>query len=243
MNASARLSACVLLVTFATAANAATYNYFDTTFVNPDWVGVKYVDTSTPAASFTAVQFNPGGSAILPGPQTPDYRRITHNYGGPSNGAIIVSHQATNWNYSPLPFEVANFIDYSYDLNFFDGPAGAVGFAPVIFQGGNVYRSALASDNVFGPQTGWQRFGATSVPITSFFQIDPSTGLPLTGTPNPFNAMSFGFISANSANGTATKISGIDDFRITLDTRFVPEPTSLAALSLLGIVSRRRRAE
>lgn len=74
----ASVVASVAIFGLSSFANAAVYNYFDTTFVNSDWIGVKYADTSAPPASFTAVQANPNGSMLTPGPQTPDYREITH---------------------------------------------------------------------------------------------------------------------------------------------------------------------
>lgn len=220
-------------------ASANIYSFFDTTFVNPDWNGAILADTSTPPASFVAQQVNAGGSTLIPGPQTPDYRLIRHNYGGPGNGAIIVSHEAVNWDWNPLPLEVASTVDYSYDLNFLDGPLGAVGFAPAVFQGTSVYR--LSYDNIFGPQTGWQRFGLAGVPIASFLQVDTTNALLLPNSPNPALAMSFGFVSANSANGVAQKSSGIDDFRVTLHTVIVPEPATLGALAAAGLLAMRRR--
>jgi hypothetical protein len=223
----------------AVGASANVYSFFDTTFINPDWNGAILADTSTPPASFAAFQVNGGGSTLTPGPQTPDYRAIRHNYGGPGAGAIIVSHEAVNWDWNPLPLEVASTVDYSYDLNFFDGPAGAVGFAPVIFQGGNVFRPFF--DNIFGPVSGWQRFGGTGLPINSFFQIDTTNASVLAVNPNPALAMSFGFVSANSANAVAQKASGIDDFRVTLHTTFIPEPATLGAIVASGMLILRRR--
>lgn len=245
---SARLTAAVSLATLslATSAHAFAYNYFDTTFVNSDWIGVKYADTSAPAASFTAAQQTSGGSAILPGPQTPNYREISHTFGG--GGAIIVSHQGVNYNWTPVPLETATTVDYSYDLRFFSTlNDGAVGFSPAIFQGGNVYR--LAYDNVFNPTSaldpvgpGWQRFTASGVPISSFVRIDPATAGVLPGTPIAAAAMSFGFVSANSANQiNYVKVSGVDDFGLTLNTVRVPEPASLTALAGVGMMLGRRR--
>jgi hypothetical protein len=240
MKLCAALVALAATCSFCAVADAAVYNFFDTTFVNADWIGVKYADTSTPTGSFTAGSTNPGGSALLPGPQTADYRAITHNFGGGSAGAIVVTHEGVNDNWAPLPLETATTVDYSYDLNFFDpsGTFGAVGFSPAIFQGGSVFRLP-AYDNVFGP-TGWQRFSGSGISILSFVKIDPATAFTLPGSVNPAAAMSFGFVSANSANQFVTKNSGIDDFRFTLNT--VPEPGSLASLAALALHGRRRRA-
>jgi hypothetical protein len=231
------LAVSAVTLCISAAAHSAVYNFFDTTFVNADWAGSIAADTSVPPSTFFAGQLNAGGSALLPGPQTPDYRIIRHTYGSPPNGAIVVSHEGVNYDWLPAPLEVATTVDYSYDLNFLDGPVGAIGFAPAIFQGGNVYRSAY--DSIFGPQSGWVRFSGSGVPIASFLQVDPTTALTLPNSPNPALAMSFGFVSANSASGLATKTGGIDDFRITLNT--VPEPASLAAIALVGTLGRRRR--
>lgn len=239
--------AVVALTAFTTAANAISYSYFDTTFVNSDWIGVKYADTSTPTGSFTANQVNAGGSALLPGPQTPDYREISHTFGGPGAGAINVTHLGVNYNWSPLPLETATTVDYSYDLKFFDPTFafGAVGFSPAIFQGGNVYRLA-AYDNIFAVPgtTGWQRFSGTGIPLASFVQMDPTTASILLGNPNGTLPMSFGFVSANSANqSSVVKVSGIDDFGLTLNTVRVPEPTSLTAIAGASLLVRRRRRD
>jgi len=226
------------------AAHAVVYNYTDTTFNNADWIGVKYADTSTPTGSFSAAQVNTGGSALLPGPQTPDYREISHTFGGPGAGAIVVTHQGVNFNWSPLPLETANSVDYSYDLQFFSTVNfGAVGFAPAIFQGGNVYR-LNTYDNIFSPTNGWVRFSGAGIPLTSFNQVDASNASILPGTPNGSLAMSFGFVSANSANQPSQlKISGIDDFRATLNTTVVPEPTTLMSIACAGLLLRRRQGK
>ncbi len=236
-------TAVVVAGSLVSDASAAVYSFFDTTFVNANWIGVKYADTSTPVGSFTAGQANPGGSALLPGPQTPDYRAITHNFGGGNAGAIIVSHQGVNYNWAPLPLETATNMSYSYDLNFFDPTFafGAVGFSPAIFQGGSVFR--LPYDNKFAtvPDNGWQRFGGASIPLASFVKIDPATAGVLPGVVNGSLAMSFGFVSANSANQFVRKDSGIDDFRFTLETNIAPEPTSLTAIAGASLLLRRRR--
>src|SRR4051812_19796351 len=91
------------LLALSSSASALVYNYSDTTFVNANWTGVKYADTSTPVGSFTAAQANPGGSTL--GPSTPDYRAITHNFGGGAAGAINVTHQGNLFNWSPLAGE------------------------------------------------------------------------------------------------------------------------------------------
>lgn len=243
----ALLSVVVLAVCgSATSLQAAVYNFFDTTFVNTDWLGVKFADTSTPAGSFTANQVNSGGSALLPGPQTPDYREISHTFGGPNAGAINVTHLGLNYNWSPLPLETATTVDYTYDLKHFDPTFafGAVGFSPAIFQGGNVYRLATY-DNVFAVAgtTGWQRFSGTAIPLTSFVQMDPATAGFLLGNPSGTLPMSFGFVSANSANqSSVVKISGIDDFGFTLNTVIVPEPASFVLVAGASLFMRRRRA-
>jgi len=237
------VAALAAVFSFCAVTDAAVYNFFDTTFVNANWIGVKYADTSTPTASFTAGATNPGGSALLPGPQTADYRAITHNFGGGNAGAILVTHQGVNYNWAPLPLETATTVDYSYDLNFFDpsGTFGAVGFSPAIFQGGAVFRLP-AYDDVFGP-TGWQRFSGSGIPVLSFVKVDPATAFILPGSVNPAASMSFGFISANSANQFVTKNSGIDDFGFTLNTALAPEPASGAALAIgaMSLCIRRRK--
>jgi hypothetical protein len=243
------LASLAVLLAFTAAGHAATYTYSDTTFVNADWTGTKYVDT-TPgaAANFFAAQNTPGGSPILPGPNTPDYRLIRHVF---DSGAIIVSHQDTTFNWSPLPLETAQSVDYTYDLKYFDGPTGAVGFKPAIFQGGNVYVPAT-SDDIFGPAPqggpfpfGWQRFFNTNIPLSAFAKLDPTTGALFAGSnPSGVLAMGFGFTSANSANsGPFTKISGLDNYGLTLNTKVAPEPaTLLTVAAATTLFSRRRRS-
>jgi hypothetical protein len=235
---------------FVTAANAITYNFVDTTFNNGDWIGVKYADTSLPPGSFTAAQAVVGGSALTPGPQTPNFREIGHTFGGPGAGAINVTHMGVNYNWSPLPLETATTVDYSYDLKFFDPSQafGAVGFSPAIFQGGNVYRLS-GYDNIFATPTnaldnGWERFSGTGIPLTSFVQVNPATAGILLANPSGSIGMSFGFVSANSANQSSVlKVSGIDDFRFTLNTVRVPEPTTLTTLAAAGLLIGRRRRQ
>ena len=152
-----------------------------------------------------------------------------------------MTHQGVNFNFAPLPAEVVGTVAYTYDLQFFSTVNfGAVGFAPAIFQGGSVYRTAY--DNVFSPTTGWVRFSGAGLPLSAFTKMDPTTAGLSAGSPNGALPMSFGFVSANSANQpSVVKESGIDDFGITLNTRIVPEPTSMAALAAATLAAGRRR--
>jgi hypothetical protein len=219
----------------AMPASALVYNYFDTTFVNTDWTANKIADTTpSAAATFVTGQVLVGGSPIAP--FTPEYRQTSHTYGA---GAIIVSHQALFFNWTPLPLEQATSLDYTYDLEHLTAGTigGAVGYSPAIFQGSDVFR--LPFDNIF--QRDWVRFGGTSIPISAFLKVDPATALLLPFTPSDTSLMGFGYVSANSATGLTTKVSGLDNFGIRLNTTIVPEPASLTALTGAALLVLRRR--
>ncbi len=217
--------------------SAAMYMFQDTTFLNSDWTATKWADT-TPGASatFNSGQANTGGSPF--GPNTPDFRLTRHVY---NNGAIQVEHRNVNFNWTPLPGESVVDIDFQYDLRHLTGTTvgGAVGYALNLYQGGKVYRST-PYDNIF-PNT-WVPFSHPLVPLTSFQEVVAGTGVLLpTSNPVATLPMSFGFMSANSANQLTTKISGIDNLKITLWT--VPEPAcGLMALIASCFLRRLRRA-
>ena len=225
----------LLSLLHAPSAQSATYIYQDTTFINSDWVDSLWADTSTPASSYTAGQVNLGGSTF--GPNTPDYRETTHNYGP---GAILVDHRNTFFNWNPGAGEYVTDLDFGYDLRHLTGDVaaggigGAVGYGLLIYQAGKLYRSE-PQDTIF-PDV-WTQYSHTLVPLSSFHEI-PSGSPFANPLSNPLSnlPMSFGYMSSNSANGQATKVSGIDNLKITLRTTRVPEPGTLVlALTGLGL--------
>src|SRR5882724_7288426 len=239
-----QISASILGLAIATqSAPAATYTFQDDLFNVGDWTAGTFADTSTPPATFSVAQVLAGGSTL--GPSTPPFRQTSHNYGP---GLIRVNQERTPsapFHWTPLAGESATTIDYSYDLIFPAGSPGisAVGYAPIVRQGGNIF--IPTQDQIFNNT--WTRFSHLSLPLTSFDEVQPGTGLILSGVnPSPLVAMDFGFLSSNSASGVSTKTSGIDNYDLTLHT-VVPEPASTALLALASVAmlarrSRRRRS-
>lgn len=219
-------------------AIAGMVMFQDMTFNDPDWVASVWADTSAPPATFTAMQVIAGGNPT-------DYRETTHNYGAGLGGAILVEHRNLNFNWTPSNNVFVTDIDFQYDLKYFSSatlPGGAVGYGLNIYQGGKLYRYS-PQDNILA--SSWTNFSHLVVPLSSFWEIAPGSGTAnFLSNPVGNQAMSFGYMSANSANQTSTKVSGIDNLKITLWT--VPEPGS-AALTMTGFlggvgsVFRRRR--
>lgn len=227
---------CLLTLMHVPRAMSAMTMFQDTTFNNGDWVAGVWTDTSTPAASFASSQMILGGSIF--GPNTPDYRETTHNYGP---GAILVDHRNINFNWAPGAGEFVTDIDFQYDLRHLTGDVasggigGAVGYGLLIYQAGKVYRSE-PQDTIF-PDT-WTQYSSLLVPLSSFHEI-PSGSVTPNSLSNPLGnqPMSFGFMSGNSANGQTTKVSGLDNLKITLWTR-VPEPGAIAlVITALGFAT------
>jgi hypothetical protein len=183
--------------------NLGQVSYRDGTF-GPGWVSTKILDTTGGGATFVSSTFASGGN---PGA----YRDTSHTFGA---GAIIVGHFDPANTYDPSTEAVVS-IDVSYDLVHITGISvgGAVAYRLGIQQGTAYY--GLPNDNIFS--TNWTGFSHTGV-VASNFALVAGTGPALpdfttTGTP-----MTFGFLSSNSQGGPGaiTKVSGIDDWSVTL---------------------------
>ncbi len=100
-----------------------------------------------------------------------------------------------------------------------------------IYQGGQIFRSS--QDNIF--PNSWTSFSHLVVPLTAFDEVLPGSGNVIT-TSHPVGSLpfSFGFMSSNSANQLTTKVSGIDNLKITLWT--VPEPSAATLCGSMGLV-------
>lgn len=184
----------------------AQESYRDGTF-GAGWVSTEIVDT-TPfgAATFVSTTMGAGGN---PGA----YRDTSHTFG---QGSIIVGHFNPANTYDPATEPVVS-IDCSYDLVHFTGVSvgGAVAYRLGIQQGTDVY--GAINDNIFS--TSWTSFSHTGL-VASNFVLVAGTGpaLPVFGVAGA--PMTFGFLSSNSQGGATpiTKVSGIDDWSVTVHT-------------------------
>jgi hypothetical protein len=208
-------------------SEAATYTISDTTFAPSNWADFKYADPSG-LSQYQTAQLSPGGSPF--GPNTPDYRATRHQLFPP---LIRVVHEYTSFIWIPGAREIATSIDYSYDLIYLAGPPGAVRYSPYIRQGSNLFMLDTLFDDIFSPS--WQQFGMNGLSLTDFGLIDPTTGAILAGfNPFPTFPMTFGFTSNNSAGGFVDKMSGLDNFVLTLHT--IPEPNNFVVLGAVGMM-------
>jgi len=207
---------CVLAL-HAPARASDTQVMIDGTFA-PQLVSQKIVDT-TPGASATFAST----TTSFGGPSG-DWRQTSHTY---ANGAILVAHVDPSHYYSSnnVPFCK---IDFAADLIHQTGATigGAVSYRLCVVQNGSYYGGP--SIDVFDALwTSYVQTGLTAADFTLFSGSGPSR--PDFSCSRPWTE--FGFITGNSANGgPVTKVSGIDNWTITLhldrvalfDTDFLP---------------------
>jgi hypothetical protein len=215
----------------ASSARAATINFFDGVFNNADWTGAKIADTTAgSSAAFAAFQQPVGGNPTF-------YRQTTHSWG---TGGLRVAHLRNiggmPFTYDPSSSGAINFIDVGYDLIYQFGPPGAVGYSLLLRQGGKYYAPPI--DSIFNNV--WTPFAHPGLTAANFGELlVPGLGVNIASNPD-FSAtgslIEFGYQTANSqgTNTIVTKVSGIDNFRLRLDT--VPEPSTYI-LTLLGSIS------
>lgn len=221
------------ILAFAGPVHAATVVFSDDTFANPDWTAAKIVDTTAgQTATFVAGQVTSGGNAGA-------YRQVNHVYDA---GIIVVGHAKSGALYDPAATGAIVAIAYSYDLIHLDPPPGqAVAYGIALFQGGNVYSTPL--DNIF-PAT-WTSFGASGLTAANFALragAGPATpDFSATGAP-----ITFGYASFNNNTGGApglTRISGIDNWQVTVTTVPVPAAGWLLGTAVAALAARRLRPQ
>lgn len=226
MVTAARLAyrAFVFLALAAVAAVSvrADEQYSDDIFNDADWTSTKIVD-STSAATFTAAQIGFGGN---PGP----HRRVTHNFqfDYAEEGAFMVAHLHQDAIYDPQTQGAITSIDYSYDLrNPQTGMHHAIGFSPLLLQGGAYYKALDDNASNFS----WTGYGRTGLAATRFTRIAGSgpvrPNFSASGSP-----IQFGYVTSNVSagdfgdGGALENLQGdIDNWMITLTSESAPEPT------------------
>lgn len=167
-------------------------------------VSQKILDT-TPSASATFTSTTQG----FGGPSG-DWRETSHTY---ADGTILVAHMDQQFYYSNnnVPFCK---IDFAADLSHLTESTvgGAVSYRLCVEQNGAYYGGP--SINVFGAAwTSYVQPGLTAADFTLFAGSGPAR--PDFSCSRPWTR--FGFITGNSANGgPVTKVSGIDNWTITL---------------------------
>lgn len=200
-------SAAPTLIALGAIASAVTagdlQQYSDGTFTPSCWTSTKIVDT-TPGASatFTSTTMFAGGNPT-------DYRETSHTFNA---GAIIVAHMNSCATYDPSQTPICA-VDFSYDLVHFTGISvgGAVGYRLALLQGGTYY--STTNDDVFG--VSWQNFAHTGYGPQNFTRVVGS-GPTLPDFSCAGAPITLGFMSVNSANQLATKVSGIDNWNVVL---------------------------
>ncbi|MCY2958995.1 MAG: hypothetical protein NTY35_02430 [Planctomycetota bacterium] len=201
-------TALLHVVALAGAAFASdTQVIIDGTF-GAGLVSQKIVDT-TPGASASFTSTTVGGG--LPGAQ----RETSHTF---ADGAILVAHIDPVYTHeTTLPLCK---LDFSADLRHVTGPTvgGAVSYRLCLLQSGSYYSGP--SIDVF--DSFWATYVQTGL-VASDFALVSGTG-PSRPDFNCFDYIQFGFITANSATGgPVTKVSGIDNWTVTLNFAYASE--------------------
>lgn len=218
--------------------------FFDDTFANSDWTSQRVtlggVFTSDPTATFSAGQVGSGGN-------TGAYRETTQTYTGP-NLSVLIAHLNTAAVYNPGVSGAFAGANFSFDVNFFNypgtccSPSYAVGYAPVVEQGGTIY----IGDTAVAVLAQWTSFAVSNQTESSFALPTEWQGPTQTAHPD-FSAagapITFGYATYNGTGApfTTSTTSGLDNFSVS--TFDIPEPGSLFLLTaaVLGLAARRRR--
>ena len=185
---------------------------------------------NTGVASRMSANGNPGS-----------YRQMTHTFQQPNATSVAIIATANvkqNAVFKPVGYEVAS-ITFTYDLGRYVGnalwgqPGNCVGYKPLIFQDG-VYYTTATFDLICGsPSTGyatnpgWQSYVQANLMRPHFVRlgnVGPTFPNFSCGAP----PITLGYFTANSTNGpqqgTYVKISGIDNWKVSVETRACAQP-------------------
>jgi len=207
----------------------ATPTFFDGVFSH-GWSDAKLVDTTAGGLATYATNY------LAAGGNPTHHREVSHSY---DFGAILVGHWKSAFVWDPAVDGSITSLDYSFDLIHKNPPLGqAVAYRLLVRQSGVDYVSGI--DQIFTES--WTSYGRVNQTSASFKEL-LSNGTLGTASPD-FSAsggiLTFGYISANSnpVGGISTRLSGIDNYSVTI----VPEPGTLIALgTALGVLVSRRR--
>ncbi len=204
--------------------------FFDGTFADADWTSQQLIATgafpSDPNATFSAGQVASGGNSGA-------YRTVTQTYQGPNQG-IYVAHVNSTEVYDPSISGAIAGLSFGFDVDFFNypgtccGPSFAVGYAPLVQQGGSFFLGQTA----IAIQPNWIAFALPNQTAADFVLMN---GDPLLATSHPdFSATGGSFtIGYATFNGTAgasqtSTTSGLDNWSVTVND--IPEPSGVPML-------------
>lgn len=172
----------------------------DGTFTDTNWTATKIQDTTAgQSATFTAAQQASGGN---PG----QFRGVSQTV---NTGTITVAHVRSSANYSPQTEGALASVSFSYDLI---SNGQATTYRPLILQDSTYYVGPSNSIS----STSWTGFTQSALQASSFSKLSGSGP----STPNFFSggrSMQFGYATQNtSASGSITRISGIDNWSVSV---------------------------
>ena len=229
------LAVLALAASAGLASNASAVVFFDGVFNNADWSLTTTLNTNAAGSSAFGLQFLTGGNPN-------EYRRIRNQLTVSSPTGILHGfHMNVTAFYDPSNQGAIASIDYSEDsINFVNAPGNGQGSGLAIIQNGRLYRTSAALIMPFSSFSTWQPNAQPGLTPASFWEVDPSTGMVIAGSPD-FSAsgtvMQLGFWRGNSNNGSINTECGIDNWHVDI----IPAPGATALLGLGGLVALRRR--
>ncbi len=231
------LAVLTLAASAGLASNASAVTFFDGVFNNADWSLTTTLNTNAAGSSVNGLQFLTGGNPN-------EYRRIRNQLTVSSPTGILHGfHMNVTAFYDPSSQGAITSIDYSEDsINFVNQNGNGQGSGLAIIQNGRLYRTSAALIMPFSSFSTWQPNAQPGLTPASFWEVDPSTGMVIAGSPD-FSAsgtvMQLGFWRGNSNNGSINTECGIDNWHVQINQ--VPAPGAAALLGLGTLVMARRR--
>jgi hypothetical protein len=212
-----KTSPFILVALLASASFAPAAVFTDGNFLDSEWTMTTFPTSAT--GQFTeriASGGNPGA-----------YKRVATI----NNNFTYNAHLRAFMTYDPAASGAITSLDWSIDFKNFNSFGLGQGYGIVLSQGGTLYRGSFFATGLAG---GWQTTSQTGLTAANFTE-------GISGAANPnFTAsgapITFGFMTSNG--NAATIDIGYDNYRV--DIASVPEPATLATLSL-GILAVRRR--
>jgi hypothetical protein len=230
------LRSLFVLFTSAVSLPAATVSFSsDGTMSSVNWSTTKIGD-SEGNASFSATQVLSGGN---PG----SYWHVSHSYGPratTSSATISLAHLNSSFTWNPSIQGALNSVSFGFSADVIDdGQSDAVGLGVVMLQNGTYFTKIIASPS---QAASWNNYS-----VIDAISADFRSGMNVPDFSTNGSMINFGFFTANgTALGSATNtLTAIDNVSLALNVTPIPEPSSIAFLSLLGgsLLIRSRRRE